>query len=223
MIVDILLSPILIFVVFLFLLLLVTRWAFDQRELPAYALGWMVGLFMIIVYQSLSGEAAPPEPDAVSEAVENGFLTLEAILVPSFVGFGAGVTASTIYRYVAQTHARRSIAVAIITAALVFTLFLILSVSQEASKLFGVLALAFGIGVLGTSVIGAGTGASAPSGRGIRKRPRDYEPPPPPRPRPKDNSDDPLNADRPVDGAEVPEADLDRARNRFDQLRKGRS
>lgn len=211
MIVDILLSPIVIFLVFLFVLIQVTRWAFDQGERPAYALGWLVGVFVIIVYQLLSGEAAPPEP----EAVENGVLTLNAILLPSFIGFGAGVTASTVYRYVVKTHARRSIAVAIITAGLVFTLFLILSVSQETSKVFGVFALAFGIGVLGMSVIDAGTGAS---------RGRDHASPSSPKPRnPRQArpSDPLLDANRPVEGAEVPQADLDRARETFEKRRKG--
>lgn len=225
MIQDIILSPILIFLMFFVVLIMVTRWANTRREMPAYILGWMIGIFFIIIYQSLIGSSAPPEPEFIENAVnDSGQLNLSALLIPSALGLMAGLGASAVYGYVVLTHARRSIAVTIITASLILTLFLIVTVTYAEARVFGIFALAFGIGVLGTYVVGGGVAPDTRS-RQIQSPSRPNNP----RqsfddelvPRAPDNfqpmsNRPPTEPDLPIEGAEVSRSRLDEIRSRFD-------
>jgi hypothetical protein len=220
MIQDIVLSPILIFLMFFVVLVMVTRWANSRREMPAYILGWMIGIFIIIIYQSVTSGASTPQE---AEIVERE-LSLPSLLIPSALGLMAGLGASAIYGYVVRTHARRSVAVAIITASLVTTLFLIVTVSDHDARVFGVFALAFGIGVLGTFVVGGGANPVAATTRqdvnrqtGVHRQVLDDDLVP----RPPDNFQAssqraPQQQEPPVEGAEVSRSRLDEIRSRFD-------
>jgi uncharacterized integral membrane protein len=237
MIQNIILSPILIFLMFFVVLLMVTRWANSRREMPAYILGWMIGIFAIIIYQSLVGDSTPTESELIENAIDDkGQLNLAALLIPSALGLVAGLGASAVYAYVVRTHARRSIAVAIITSSLILTLFLIVTVTDHEARVFGVFALAFGIGVLGTFVVGGGASPVARDRdnmlqvrtRSDNFRPDDFRPEMPSSladdalvPRPPDNfqplpNRPPTESDLPVDGAEVSRSRLDDIRSRFD-------
>lgn len=218
MIQDIVLSPILIFLMFFVVLVLVTRWASSRREMPAYILGWMIGIFFIIIYQSAFGATRPPASEPVGEE-----LSLAALLIPSALGLMAGLGASAMYNYVVRTHTRRSIAVAIITASLILTLFLIVTVTDHEARVFGVFALAFGIGVLGTFVVGGGTSAAphvhqdAPRQTATHRQISDDDlvPRPPDNFQPLPNRP-PTEPEVPVEGAEVSRSRLDEIRKRFD-------
>lgn len=254
MIEDIVLSPILIFLMFLAVLLVVTQWASRKREIPGYLLGWMIGVFFIIIYQSATGTTPQPEPEIVEEVQQNaGRLTASAIFLPSVLGLMGGLGASAVYAFIVRTHARRSIGVALMTATLVFTLFMIATASDSGARVFGVFALAFGIGVLGTLVVTGGRTPGARAQAVNRSRERFDTPPPAephleearrspfgmnldrfrpnPRPNPRTAPNQPARpasvappppprpVDEPIEGAEVEQANLDRARDRFNQLR----
>lgn len=210
MIEDIVLSPVIIFLVFGAMLLIVSRFAFRRQELPGYALGWLMGIFFIIVYQSLTGSTPDEETvEAAAEAAtDDGRLSFIAIMIPSILGISAGAAVTFTMRSLTRTHARRSALVAVTTAALVSMLFLLTVLEESTTRLFGLFAIAFAIGALGSVVFRT---SPPPGDDNIDRARRQYDDDPPQ----VRDTDDAIRGTR-----EIPAADLDEARSRFDEIRR---
>ncbi len=203
MIEDVVLSPILIFLAFATMLLLITRAAFSNREVPGYILGWMIGIFFIIIYQSITG--GETEAEVVEETPQQ--LSFLAVVVPSMLGLLAGFGSIAFLGVVLRGRVRRSAAVTIITALLIIVLFLVITLSESTVRLFGIFALAYGIGILSTIVFSGRSAELTGGGRSNRDsidrtRERFNEPPPDKRP------------------GGVPRADDRTADDRFKQIRR---
>jgi small-conductance mechanosensitive channel len=194
---SILLSQFLIFMVIFAMLLVVTSWAFRAREYPGYILGWLVGIFFIIVYRTVTG-GETPAPDAVEEIAEAAQseeirLSLFAVLIPSLFGLISGFGVLYFLREFGSTRTRRSITIAVLTSIVIIVLYFLATTTQYTGRIIGIFALAFAIGALTTIVIGGGS-------------------PRPPRSAPpggQSGGDDPL-----------PSAQLSATQDRFDRLRR---
>ena len=152
---DILLSEFLLFVVLAFMLLAVTSWAFRNRDFAGYALGWLMGILIIIIYQTLTGgQATGEEAQEVPRDIER---SLSAIMVifPALLGLFSGFGSMFFMRLFGTSQRTRSFTVAILTALLVLGVYLVFGLSDRASRIVAIFALAFGVGALSTIVLGA--------------------------------------------------------------------
>jgi hypothetical protein len=187
---SILLSQVLIFMVMSVMLLVVTVWAFRQREYAGYLLGWLVGIFFVIVYQTVTGgDASPAEVEALEEAVEQPELRLSllAVMVPSIIGLVAGFSLLLLLRTFSSTQAKRAVTIAVLTATVLIMMYFLAITSEATARIFGIFALAFAIGTLINIVLGG------PTLRGPQRPP-------------------------PGDG--LPSAQIDATQERFDRLRR---
>lgn len=147
---DIILSDFLIFIVVIAMLVVVTSWAFRTREYPGYVLGWLVGIFLIIMYRALFGDGSGAEETV--ETVERR-LSFFTVICPSFIGLLLGFGLLYFIRNYGASHARRALTVAIMTALLIVVLFFLSISSQATRQVMGLFALAFSIGVLSNLVV----------------------------------------------------------------------
>ncbi len=148
---NIFLGELFIFIVLFALFALLTRWAvIHLREYTGYALGWMVGVFFMIIYGSLVGSA-----DTAAQVAENGGdeLTFLQVIGPSIIGLGLGAGAILLIRMNPGSRASQSLKVAFLTALSVIVLFFMVISGFEARRMIGIFALAFGIGLLFTNVL----------------------------------------------------------------------
>ncbi len=148
---SIILSDFLIFIVFIAMLVAVTSWAFREQEVPGYLLGWLIGIFFIVIYSSLVGDAGS-DPD--EEAFETAEVTLSAfaVLAPAFGGLIIGFGLLYLVRLWSGAGTRQSVLIAVMTATLVSFLFFLTTSDEYARRVIGIFALAFSIGSLSTFV-----------------------------------------------------------------------
>lgn len=145
---DVLLSKWIVFFMLLVAFAFVSRWALQTlRENAGYALGWMVGLFFILVFVSLGGGSRDASVDAsLSLSFLNVFLaTLFGVLFGGVVMIGL--------RYGMRYARGVALQVAFYTALCVILLFLVFAEGTQASRSIGIFALAFGITTLFAIVI----------------------------------------------------------------------
>jgi uncharacterized membrane protein YfcA len=156
---DILLSQYLMVIVLITLLLMVTSWALRQREYAGYALGWLMGILLIIIYQTVSGgdantgvveEVVETTAEAATEIEPGGEPTLSFLgaVIPSILGIIFGYGLLFFMNTLNMTHRRRSISIALFTTLLVLGLYLSFGLTDRSSQLLGVFALALAIGAL---------------------------------------------------------------------------
>jgi len=167
----IILSDFLIFIVFSIMLGAVTLWTLRENEYLGYALGWLVGIFFIVIYVSVTGD--PTATEAVEEAAEDTETRLElfAVMLPAFLGLLFGFGVLFIVKMYSGSGTRRSLVIAVLTAILVGVLFFLATADDYARRLIGIFALAFAIGSLTTMVLGIGSKANAPQNRRQEIRP----------------------------------------------------
>jgi drug/metabolite transporter (DMT)-like permease len=191
---DIVLNPILILLVFVGIFIGFSRWAISKKEIPGWILGVLIGVFFIILYQSATGNAADAE--AIEEAARHeSTLSFLQILIPSILGLFAGLVSLAVAAIATRTRTRESVTVAVITSLLIIVIFLLTVLEENTVRMFGIFAMAYGIGVLGVFVF-----ASPNGGNG-------------------DNSID-NTRDRYRDPGDIPSADSNRAQERFDSMRR---
>ena len=161
----VILSDFLIFIVFSIMLGAVTLWTFRENEYLGYALGWLVGIFFIVIYVSVTGD--PTATEAVEEVTEDADsrLTLFAVMMPTFLGLLFGFGVLFIVKMYSGSGTRRSLVIAVLTAILVGVLFFLATADDYARRLIGIFALAFAIGSLTTMVLGVGSGKQSNKGR----------------------------------------------------------
>ncbi len=192
-------SPVLTILVMLGMLAFVTSWAFRQKEYPGYLLGWLVGIFAIIVSQATSDTRSMPSPDEAEIAATT--LPLLSVMGVTIIGMGIGGGVLFLLRRFVDRQIQRSLYVAFFTAMLVILLYTLSSTTGRTNQLTSIFGLAFAIGSLAVVVVGGSPRRSLRTNRASGSRGGG-------RPEPDNVPND------------IPEAHLDRARSRFDEFRR---
>jgi len=157
---DIILSPWLVLVILGIALFVLTRWAvFSQKEYPGYALGWLVAVFFIVVFEALGG--GPTD----SNIIEPGSLTVWQVFISTFLGLTFGGLVLVGIRFGGQLARGIALQVALYTALNVILLFLLVVQGPVAQRMIGIFALAFGIMSLFVIVLFPGTVRPSQSGQ----------------------------------------------------------
>lgn len=144
---DIILSQALIIVALAAVFFVISRWALTVlREYPGYALGWLMGLFFIIVRVSVGGSEVQPD-DALTYL--NGFQVFIATLFGLLVG--AGILLALRF---GMKHARAvALQVATYTALNIILIFLVAISNPIFQKMIGIFSMAIGIATLFAMVL----------------------------------------------------------------------
>jgi hypothetical protein len=156
---GIFLSDFMIFIIICALLMMVTSWAFRLNEFAGYLLGWLVGIFCIVVYSAVvGGNSVNPTVEEVAE-VSTLQLSFFAVAFASMFGLIFGFSASFFARISGGTTIKqaRSITIALLTALLVISLYVFATSDEYTRKVMGIFELAFAIGVLTNYVLGGGS------------------------------------------------------------------
>lgn len=162
---GIFLSDFMIFVLLSAMLLAMTWWAFRAGELAGYALGWLVGIFLVVVYSALFGETAVTVDEiANAEPVQ---LTMLSVTGASLLGLVGGFAILLFVQLpnpfpLAQ---RRALTVALLTAMVLIGLYILSSSDEYTRKTLGIFSLAFGIGLLVNIVLNGGTAGARGNGK----------------------------------------------------------
>jgi hypothetical protein len=131
------------FIVFVLgvIFMLFSRWAMGESRL-GYALGWLTGIFVIVVYTALGGA------DPVQQDIEQTLYLLE-VLIPTLCGLTMGGGVITVIALVRANREReQALLIAFLTALNIALLFLVLVEGRATQLMIGIFALAFGIASL---------------------------------------------------------------------------
>jgi hypothetical protein len=112
-------------------LLLITSWAIRLREIPGYILGWLVGIFMIILLSTLSPGADPLMNVPIQ--TEPVSLTFLGIIIPSFVGLALGIGVMSLIRFGSNSPSRigRALTIAILMTITLVSAYLMLQSAYQ--------------------------------------------------------------------------------------------
>jgi hypothetical protein len=203
---EIFLSDFLIFVVLCAMMLTVTSWAFRIGEYPGYMLGWLVGIFIVVIYSAVIGDNNVTVEEVTSDAQIQ--LSMFSVAVASMFGLMAGFGLLFFTRMTSGRSASpgtrsqgRGITVAVLMALLVMSLFILVTSDVYTRKIIGIFALAFAIGALSNVVLGGSPNIT----------PRNYPPP-------EDPYADGYNYT--AQSGNIPRAPGDAIQSRFDRLRR---
>lgn len=144
---NLFLGDVFIFLVLFVVLIVVTNWARGRREYTGYLLGWMIGIFFVIIYGSITG---PNDNEVAAQVAEAGqiALGLGQVIVASLIGLLTGAGIILFIKITGDTRAKSALKVAIMTGLSVIVLFLMFVVSPETRRMIGIAAFAFGIAAL---------------------------------------------------------------------------
>lgn len=145
---DIFLSPLFTLGVLILIFIMLSRWALGLREYAGYTLGWLLGIFFIVVYSALVGDVNPP-PDAGADQP----LSVVPVALASFLGFGAGIGTLLLTRAGYSSRVRQSLTIAALTTTAVIILFMMIVSSYTIQRLIGIFALAFSISAVTLLVV----------------------------------------------------------------------
>jgi hypothetical protein len=157
------LNPILIFFILIVAFVVVSVWSIRQRqEYIGYGLGWLIGLFGMVIYGALVGDnEAVAQADPITETAMN----VLQVTIPSIIGIGLGAWTMSLVVQSRKTGMLRSIIVAFLTALslwLVFSL-LVSAPYPTTQRMLGLFTWAFGIGALTMIAIARQGSARIPS------------------------------------------------------------
>lgn len=142
------LSPFLVFLMLLAVFAGLSWWAVKRRkEYVGYGLGWLIGVFFMVIYGALFGE---PEPVAQTAEIVPETLSLFQVMVPSLIGIVMGIVAMLLINQTYRQSSRKSFVVPVLTAMSLSVLFLMIisSAYPVTQRMIGLFALAFAIGAL---------------------------------------------------------------------------
>lgn len=200
------LSDFMIFVLMGLLGLMLTIWAFSVKEYAGYALGWLVGIFLIIVLSTLFPriEAAdlPAETDVGLPVL--GFFS---VVVPGGFGIAVGFALMMLIG-TARSSSRgmvQALTIAILVTINLVSGYLMLLTIQAVRLTIAIFVLAMAIGALSQFILTRYT-ASSPAPQAAPPPPAQEEAPPP---------NGQVNAQTQAQQYEPP-----RVRSRFEQLRR---
>jgi hypothetical protein len=145
---NIVLSNVVIFIIMGIVLVMLTNWALRLREIPGYILGWLTGIFIIILLSVLSPSAEVVITDPmVSAPIE---LTFLGVIIPSFIGLVLGVSVLSLVRFGSNTASRigRALTIAVLVAITLISAYLMLQLALAGRLSIAIFLLTFGIGAL---------------------------------------------------------------------------
>jgi hypothetical protein len=145
---QILFSDFMIFAVTGVVVILISVWAYSLREGPGYVLGWLVGIFFILVLATLF-PYVPPPPGSSSQNVAFT-LTFGQIIFPSFLGFILGFGTLLVVKVGGYSDSRiqRALTVASLMSFTIVAAYIILRSSVSDRFGLAVFVLTFAIGAL---------------------------------------------------------------------------
>jgi hypothetical protein len=151
---ELFLSPLLIFVVLLFIFIALSYWSvLVLGENTGYVLGWLIGLFVVVVFASLG-----VQPDVQAQAVdlERATLNIFQVFCSAGIGLIIGISALVFRLISLPIRTPRAVQVAFVTALWVTLMFLMFLVGIEQQRMIGIFALAFCIARLFGVVLSGG-------------------------------------------------------------------
>ncbi len=157
------LNPFLIFIILMAVFIVVSIWAIRRRqEYIGYGLGWLIGVFGMVIYGALVGDA---EPVAQAEPVMEKGMNILQVTIPSILGMGLGAWTMSLVVQSRKTGMLRSIIVAFLTALSLWLVFFLLVSAPypPTQRMLGLFAWAFGIGALTMMAILRQGGTNIPS------------------------------------------------------------
>src|SRR5690349_15183114 len=116
---DIVLHQVLIVMALGVVFLAISRWALVQREYAAYGLGWMLGLFFVIVYFSLGGGQN-------QNATSPQYLGVMQVFLSTFIGLFFGGLVQFGLRFGVKFSRGMALQVALYTCLGIIVLFLVM-------------------------------------------------------------------------------------------------
>ncbi|MGJ3237713.1 MAG: hypothetical protein ACFE0Q_03305 [Anaerolineae bacterium] len=143
---EFILSQWLIMIALFVVFIAISRWALvTLKEYPGYALGWMIGLFFIIVRLSLGDAPAPDGANAYLDGFQVFIATVMGLVVGSVILFGL--------RFGMQYARAVALQIAIYTAMNIIMIFLVFISTPITQKMIGIFALAIAIATLFAMVL----------------------------------------------------------------------
>lgn len=142
------LSPFLIFIILIAVFFWLSWWAIQRRkEYVGYGLGWLIGVFGMVIYGALVGD--PPAVAQTDTTIPNT-LNIFQVTLPSILGLVLGAWSMSLIRQTSDKSVQKSIVVALLTALALWVLFLMIvsTAYPTTQRMIGIFALAFAIGAL---------------------------------------------------------------------------
>lgn len=137
---DVLLSKWIVFILLLVAFLFVSRWGLRRlKEYVGYALGWLLALFVLLVYVSLGGG----NNETVGTTEET--LSIFQVFLATLLGVGFGSAVMVGLRYGMRYARGVALQVAVYTSLNLILLFLVLIEGALAARMIGIFGLAFAI------------------------------------------------------------------------------
>ncbi|MBZ0284943.1 MAG: hypothetical protein K8L97_29680 [Anaerolineae bacterium] len=149
---EFLLSDVVIGLFMTSLILGVTRWSFILREYTGYALGWLVGIFLIII---LSTVLPSSNRDILTTASEPVQLNFFGLLIPSVLGLIIGFFLVSLIRAgsASTSRIRRALTIAFLVSFLVCSTYFMLTSDRSTRIWIAMFLLTFGIGLLLNTIL----------------------------------------------------------------------
>ncbi|MBI5669218.1 MAG: hypothetical protein HZC41_14540 [Chloroflexi bacterium] len=162
---SILLSNVMVILVTLVMLAIISVWAFRQREYAGYLLGWLAGIFFMLLLTTLTPPAPPADPNLPPPPPPT--LSFFGLLFPSLLGLVLGFGALALTRLGAASDSRvgRALTVAVLMSFTLASGYLILLTTAAQRASIAIFALAFAIGALVNFIFSRSTFRTPLSGR----------------------------------------------------------
>jgi hypothetical protein len=152
---DILSSDILVFGAMFAVFVYLSRQALMSREYTGYGLGWLIGLFFIVVYS-----ATLPDQPFNTNLTESVRLSFFQVLLPTVCGIVIGIGLLILVGLAQHAPRQFTLLTAVVTAVNITLIFVLFVSESDARRQIGIFALAFAISAIVTSVIAGGGGSN---------------------------------------------------------------
>jgi hypothetical protein len=145
---QIIFSDFVVFALTALVIAIISSWAYSLREGAGYLLGWLVGIFLMLVLTTLFPYVAAPV-DSAGQPIPNP-LTFGELIIPSILGLISGFGLLLIVRIggYSDSRIRRALTVATLMSFTLVTGYVILRSSIDERGSLAVFVLTFAIGAL---------------------------------------------------------------------------
>lgn len=149
---DFLLSDVVIGLFMAILILGVTRWSFLLHEYAGYALGWLVGVFFIIILSTIMPSS---NADILTTAEQPVQLNFFGLLIPSVLGLVVGLFLVSLIRAGSSSTSRirRALTIAFLVSFLVCATYFMMTSDRSTRIWIAMFLLTFGIGLLLSTIL----------------------------------------------------------------------
>lgn len=139
---SLLLSDPIVFILISIGVIAVSLWAFSRREFTGYILGWLLGIFLVLLFSTLFTKAEP-NPDVRG-------LTFLEVFFPGLIGISLGIGTRVIYTTITPASGKRTraIAIALSMSSLLSCGYLMLLSAESIRGAMGIFAMGIVIGIL---------------------------------------------------------------------------